>query len=153
MCIGMAGRQGVHCRGDSITGRDGDRSFLAAPTERQHPRPHPRRGHEDEVVAFARTQFDEFNEREALVRASNAFPAAGELRARGPLEGRPAFRRGLAEITKNLSEWEKQGSSTTVKSAPASLRRRDKRAELGVSRFSIFSLRITNTRFGVTIPH
>ena len=63
---------------------------------------------EDEVVAFARTQFNEFNEREALVRASNAFPAAGELRARGSLEGRPAFRRSLAAITKNLSEWEQR---------------------------------------------
>jgi len=63
---------------------------------------------EEEVVAFARTQFNEFNEREALVRASNAFPAAGELRARGSLEGRPAFRRSLAAITKNLSEWEQR---------------------------------------------
>ena len=63
---------------------------------------------ETEVVAFARTQFNEFNEREALVRASNAFPAAGELRAQGSLEGRPAFRRSLAEITKNLSEWEQR---------------------------------------------
>ena len=63
---------------------------------------------EDEVVAFARTQFNEFNEREALVRASNAFPAAGELRARGSLEGRPAFRRSLAAITKYLSEWEQR---------------------------------------------
>jgi AcrR family transcriptional regulator len=61
-----------------------------------------------EVVAFARTQFNEFNEREALVRASNAFPAARELRAQGSLEGRPAFRRSLAEITKNLSEWEQR---------------------------------------------
>jgi AcrR family transcriptional regulator len=63
---------------------------------------------EAEVVAFARTQFNEFNDREALVRASNAFPAAGELRARGSLEGRPAFRRSLAEITRNLSQWEQR---------------------------------------------
>ena len=61
-----------------------------------------------EVVAFARTQFSEFNNREALVRASNAFPAAGELRAQGSLEGRPAFRQSLAAITKNLSEWEQR---------------------------------------------
>jgi AcrR family transcriptional regulator len=61
-----------------------------------------------EVVAFARTQFNEFNEREALVRASNAFPAAAELRAQGSLEGRPAFRRSLAEITRSLPEWEQR---------------------------------------------
>jgi AcrR family transcriptional regulator len=63
---------------------------------------------EEDVVTFARAQFNEFNEREALVRASNAFPAAGELRARGSLEGRPAFRRSLAGITKNLSDWEQR---------------------------------------------
>ena len=63
---------------------------------------------EQDVVAFARAQFNEFNEREALVRASNAFPAAGELRARGSLEGRPAFRRSLAAITKHLSDWEQR---------------------------------------------
>ena len=46
-------------------------------------------GTEEEVVEFARTQFKDFNEREALVRASNAFPGASELRARGSLrEGR-----------------------------------------------------------------
>ena len=39
-------------------------------------------GTEEEVVEFARTQFKDFNEREALVRASNAFPGASELRAR-----------------------------------------------------------------------
>ena len=65
-------------------------------------------GTEEEVVAFARAQFNEFDKREALVRASNAFPAAGELRARGSLEGRPAFRRSLADITKYLSEWEQR---------------------------------------------
>jgi AcrR family transcriptional regulator len=65
-------------------------------------------GTEEEVVAFARTQFNEFNKREGLVRASNAFPAASELRARGSLEGRPAFRRSLAAITKNLSAWEER---------------------------------------------
>ena len=57
---------------------------------------------EEEVVAFARTQFNEFNEREALVRASLSFSASTELRARGSLEGRPAFRRSLAHITKHL---------------------------------------------------
>jgi AcrR family transcriptional regulator len=57
---------------------------------------------EDEVVAFARTQFNEFNQREALVRASLSFSASSELRARGSLEGRPAFRRSLAHITKHL---------------------------------------------------
>jgi AcrR family transcriptional regulator len=63
---------------------------------------------EEEVVAVARTQFKEFDDREALVRASNAFPAASELRSRGSLEGRPAFRRSLANITKNMSEWEQR---------------------------------------------
>ena len=63
---------------------------------------------EEEVVTFARTQFDEFGEREALVRASNTFAAASELRARGSLEGRPAFRRSLSHITKSLSEWEQR---------------------------------------------
>jgi len=57
---------------------------------------------EDEVVSFARTQFNEFNEREGLVRASLSFSASTELRARGSLEGRPAFRRSLAHITKHL---------------------------------------------------
>jgi AcrR family transcriptional regulator len=65
-------------------------------------------GTEEEVVEFARTQFKEFNLREALVRASNAFPGASELRARGSLEGRPAFRRSLATITKDLPEWEQR---------------------------------------------
>jgi AcrR family transcriptional regulator len=57
---------------------------------------------EEEIVAFARTQFNEFNEREGLVRASLSFSASTELRARGSLEGRPAFRRSLAHITKHL---------------------------------------------------
>jgi len=57
---------------------------------------------EEEVVAFARTQFNEFNEREELVRASLSFSASTELRARGSLEGRSAFRRSLAHITKHL---------------------------------------------------
>lgn len=63
-------------------------------------------GTEEEVVEFARTQFNAFNEQEALVRASNAFPASAEVRARGSREGRPAFRRSLAGITKTLPEWE-----------------------------------------------
>ena len=63
---------------------------------------------EEEVVAFARTQFNEFNEREALVRASLSFSASTELRARGSLEGRPAFRRSLAHITKHLPESEQR---------------------------------------------
>ena len=54
---------------------------------------------EAEVVSFARRQFGEFNAREALVRASLSFSASTELRARGSLEGRPAFRRSLAHIT------------------------------------------------------
>ena len=57
---------------------------------------------EEEVVAFARTQFNEFNEREALVRASLSFSASTELRARGSLEGRPAFRRSLAHLLEHL---------------------------------------------------
>jgi hypothetical protein len=57
---------------------------------------------EDEVVSFARTQFHEFNEREARVRASLSFSASTELRARGSLEGRPAFCRSLAHITRHL---------------------------------------------------
>ena len=57
---------------------------------------------EEEVVTFARTQFNEFNEREALVRASLSFSASTELRARGSLEGRPAFRRSLAHILEPL---------------------------------------------------
>jgi AcrR family transcriptional regulator len=61
---------------------------------------------EDEVVAFARTQFREFNDREGLVRASLSFSASTELRARGSLEGRPAFRRSLAHITKHLPQSE-----------------------------------------------
>jgi AcrR family transcriptional regulator len=65
-------------------------------------------GNEEEVVAFARTQFNEFNEREALVRASNAFSGGNELRARGSLEGRPAFRRSLAHLTKQLPETEQR---------------------------------------------
>jgi AcrR family transcriptional regulator len=63
---------------------------------------------EEEVVAFARSQFNEFNDREALVRASNAFSGAHELRARGSLEGRPAFRRSLAHLTKQLPESEQR---------------------------------------------
>jgi AcrR family transcriptional regulator len=63
---------------------------------------------EDEVVAFARTQFKEFNDREGLVRASLSFSASTELRARGSLEGRPAFRRSLAHITKHLPESEQR---------------------------------------------
>lgn len=65
-------------------------------------------GTEEEVVEFARTQFKDFNEREALVRASNAFPGASELRARGSLEGRPSFHRSLAKIMKDLPEWEQR---------------------------------------------
>ena len=57
---------------------------------------------EEEVVEFARTQFNEFNEREALVRASLSFSASTELRARGSLEGRPALRRSLAHILDDL---------------------------------------------------
>ena len=57
---------------------------------------------EAEVASFARRQFGEFNEREALVRASLSFSASTELRARGSLEGRPAFRRSLAHITRHL---------------------------------------------------
>lgn len=57
---------------------------------------------EAEVVTFARTQFLEFNRQEALVRASLSFSASTELRARGSLEGRPAFRKSLAAITAAL---------------------------------------------------
>ena len=59
---------------------------------------------EEEVVAFGRTQFNEFNEREALIRASLSFSASTELRARGSLEGRPAFRRSLAHILDDLPD-------------------------------------------------
>jgi AcrR family transcriptional regulator len=84
---------------------------------------------EEEVVAFARTQFNEFNERETLVRASNAFPAATELRARGSLEGRPAFRRSLGGITKDLSDWEQrrlEAVCLAIYSAPFWLLLRDR---------------------------
>jgi AcrR family transcriptional regulator len=84
---------------------------------------------EQEVVAFARTQFDEFGEREALVRASNSFAAASELRARGSLEGRPAFRRSLKHITKNLSDWEQrrlEAVCLAIYSAPFWLLLRDR---------------------------
>lgn len=57
---------------------------------------------ETEVVEFARTQFREFNRQEAIVRASLSFSASTELRARGSLEGRPAFRSSLAAITAGL---------------------------------------------------
>jgi AcrR family transcriptional regulator len=83
----------------------------------------------EEVIAFARTQFNEFNEREALVRASNAFPAAAELRARGSLEGRPAFRRSLSHITKDLTDWERrrlEAVCLAIYSAPFWLLLRDR---------------------------
>ncbi len=63
---------------------------------------------EAEVVAFARTQFGEFDRHETIVRASLSFSAATELGARGSLEGRPAFRKSLTDITARLSPIEQR---------------------------------------------
>jgi len=63
---------------------------------------------EREVVVFARTQFREFDKQEAMVRASLAFSGSTEIRARGSLQGRPAFRKSLSHITAHLPPAERR---------------------------------------------
>jgi hypothetical protein len=51
------------------------------------------------------------------------------LRARGSLEGRPAFRRSLSHITKNLTDWERrrlEAVCLAIYSAPFWLLLRDR---------------------------
>ncbi|OAP36583.1 hypothetical protein AU381_19010 [Sinorhizobium glycinis] len=56
---------------------------------------------EDEIVPLIRMAFSNFEEHEALVRAS--LQAAGStIRDRGAIEGRPAFRKSLAAILDGL---------------------------------------------------
>ena len=57
---------------------------------------------EADILPLVREAFGNFNEHEALVRAANASSASNELRARGSLEGRPAFRKSLAKILTGL---------------------------------------------------
>ena len=57
---------------------------------------------EADILPLVREAFGNFNEHEALVRAANASSASNELRARGSLEGRPAFRKSLAKILSGL---------------------------------------------------
>jgi AcrR family transcriptional regulator len=57
---------------------------------------------EAEIVPLVRETFGHFNTHEAVVRAALTFSAAPELRSRGSLEGRPAFRRSLAHVLGRL---------------------------------------------------
>jgi AcrR family transcriptional regulator len=57
---------------------------------------------EAEIVPLVRETFGHFHMHESVVRAALAFSAAPELRSRGSLEGRPAFRRSLARILSRL---------------------------------------------------
>jgi AcrR family transcriptional regulator len=57
---------------------------------------------ESEVIPSVRETFGHFSTHESVVRAALTFSAALELRSRGSLEGRPAFRRSLAEILERL---------------------------------------------------
>ena len=58
---------------------------------------------EADILPLVREAFGNFNEQEALVRATLAFSASTELRAQGSLQGRPAFRKSLAPILVGLS--------------------------------------------------
>ncbi|HME70036.1 MAG TPA: TetR/AcrR family transcriptional regulator [Myxococcota bacterium] len=58
---------------------------------------------EEEIVPVLQQQFEEFDRHEALVRATLTFSAGIELRDRGSLEGRPAFRRSLAALSQGLT--------------------------------------------------
>lgn len=53
---------------------------------------------EDEIVAFIRGAFHEFDEREPLIRAVLNSAAGTEVRERGGAEGRPAFAQGLGPL-------------------------------------------------------
>lgn len=57
---------------------------------------------ETEIIPLVRETFGHFSKHESVVRAALSFSAAPELRSRGSLEGRPAFRRSLAEILDRL---------------------------------------------------
>ena len=57
---------------------------------------------EAEIVPLVLETFQHFSAHESIVRAALTFSAAPELRSRGSLEGRPAFRRSLAEILDRL---------------------------------------------------
>jgi AcrR family transcriptional regulator len=54
--------------------------------------------HEEEIVAFIRAAFREFDEREPLIRAVLNSAAGTEVRERGGAEGRPAFARSLGPL-------------------------------------------------------
>jgi AcrR family transcriptional regulator len=59
-------------------------------------------GSESEVALLIGEQFRHFDEHAALVRASLATSATAEVRERGAVEGRAAFRQSLANILKDL---------------------------------------------------
>jgi AcrR family transcriptional regulator len=57
---------------------------------------------EADILPLVHEAFGNFNEHEALVRASLDFSGSIELRARGSLQGRPAFRKSLASTLAEL---------------------------------------------------
>ena len=64
---------------------------------------------EGEIVPLVRDTFDHFNEHEMLVRSSLAFSASAELRGRGSLQGRPAFRKSLSDLLGDLpAVWQRR---------------------------------------------
>lgn len=62
---------------------------------------------EAEIVPLTRTQFGNFDEHAALVRASISL-AGNEVRERGGVEGRAAFRKSLVKILTGLSPAEQR---------------------------------------------
>jgi AcrR family transcriptional regulator len=58
---------------------------------------------EEEIVAFIRAAFHEFDEREPLIRAVLNSAAGTEVRERGGAEGRPAFAQSLGSLLAGCS--------------------------------------------------
>ncbi len=59
---------------------------------------------EEDIVPLVRETFANFDEHDALTRASLSFSATLELRGRGSLQGRPAFAKSLSPILNGLSK-------------------------------------------------
>lgn len=59
---------------------------------------------EEDIVPLVRETFANFDEHDALTRASLSFSASLELRGRGSLQGRPAFAKSLSPILDRLSK-------------------------------------------------